>query len=135
MANLINIDFAGSDMAASTGGAALPLSPAPDATDCLSVIFPFPVEIRGILGAANPSSGDTVNFVPTVGGTAQTVPTLTIAHSASPTPTSVFMGSNQGIKVAAFTAIGVQYKTTTGTTYTANDLNAKLVIAVADGVL
>jgi hypothetical protein len=126
MGQILPLDFGGADPIAHTSNTLLPLLGQADITDVPSMSFPFPVTIVGLSLAANPASGDTVTVTPSVGGVAAT-PSAVAGHVATaPSEASWWGGPLDGVLVPANTEIGLFYKTTTGTTYTANDILGRL---------
>jgi hypothetical protein len=128
VAQVITLDFGGADPAAHLTNTALPLLGEPDIADVPSVSFPFPVVIVGFDLHANPSSGDTIAVSPALAGVAVT-PAVTIAHVATaPSEGSWWGGPLDQLAVPANTQISMLYKTTTGGTYTANDILSRLYL-------
>lgn len=126
---LIPLEFGASDPAASTGGAALLRQGTPDTTDVPGYQFPFPVKIVGISLECNPSAGDTVLVQANLAAAGMAGPSATAAHVATaPSSASWWGGDLDAVAVPANTLIQLFYKTTTGTTYTANDVFARIYV-------
>lgn len=129
---IISLLFGKADPAAATSATALPPAPAPDITDVTGYKFPFPVRVVGINVACAPASGDTVKVQATDAGTA-VGPSVT-ATNAAPLG-SAFIGNNDQVVIPAGDIVGCFYTTTTGGTYTVNDVAVLVFIEIGSNIL
>lgn len=129
---IIPLLFGKADPAAATTATALPPVPAPDTSDVSGYKFPVSVRIAGIILTCAAASGDTVKVQASDAGTA--VGPAVTATNAAPQQ-EAFIGQFDQAVIPAGDTIGVLYTTTTGTTYTVNDVACIVLVDIPANVL
>lgn len=132
MATILQYRFCASDPAAAPTGAALLACGAADSTDYSQFVLPVEGRLIGISVDCAPASGDTVTGRITVGGTVQAAPAPQATSTNGAPHSATWVSRVNAPKVAAGSLIGANYLTTTGSSYTVNDVAITVYIQVGD---